>query len=448
MTEAGRPRPNIVFVFADQMRASAMGCMGNGQVRTPQIDALAAEGTLLTNAISGHPLCSPYRAMLLTGRYCQSTGLVSNDIPLPDHKDTLARAFKRHGYHTGYIGKWHLEARRSPYVTRERHQGFDYWVSENCDHDYFDTPVCFNGDPELKTLKGYQPNAQTDLAIDYINAHKDAPFLLCMSWGPPHNPYVAPEDYMKLYDPSDIKQRPNVQGDHTEDIAHHYAQITNLDHNIGRLIRAIEDAGIRDDTVFVFTSDHGDMLGSQGRAGKQLPWEESIHVPFVLRYPRVAQAGVIRGVMLNTVDIMPTLLSLAGLPIPTSVEGRDLSPSLLGEPAEEPDSVLLQAILPCHGSFGQTDAWRGVRTKRYTYARFRDKNWVLYDNEADPYQLNNLIDKPEARQLQKQLEDELQAWLERTNDDFASREEWKHRVEAATGLPGIRFDEFRAEWYT
>ena len=174
------------------------------------------------------------------------------------------------------------------------------------------------------------------------------------------------------------------------------------------------------------------MLGSQGPGIKQRPWEESIHVPFVLRYPAKIKQGSSSDVLLNTVDVMPTLLGLAGAPCPGGVQGRDLSPFLLGEGGAEPESVFLQDILPCGEAVRSEIAeWRGVRTKRYTYARYRDRGWVLYDNEADPYQLNNLIDKPEARTLQKSLEDELQAWLQSTNDDFASKDTWNERVEAA-----------------
>ncbi len=428
--EPPQARPNILFVFADQLRYASLGCCGNPRVRTPNIDKLAAQGALLTNAISGFPLCTPYRAMLLTGRYCQSTGVPTNDVLLPQSRDSFANVLARQGYQTGYIGKWHLDGHRRPYVPPERRQGFDYWVTENCNHSYFDTPTCFGDETQARPLKGYQPDAQTDLAVDYIGKHADKPFFLCMSWGPPHNPYVATKPYMSMYNPEGIKLAPNVEKDPRADIAHYYAQISNLDYNIGRLMRALSDAGIADNTIFVFTSDHGDMLGAhgQGIAKKQRPWEESIHIPFMVRFPGRIARGSKPDVLLNTVDVMPTVLGLAGVRVPSAVEGTDVSPVLLGGKMTEPESVLIQDILPCSEAAKAFGPWRGVRTKRHTYARFRDKGWVLYDNLADPYQLNNLIDKPEARTLQRDMEDRLQAWLKRTNDDFASAEEWQRRI--------------------
>lgn len=428
-----RRKPNVVFVFSDQHRYCDMAYMGNSQIKTPNFDKLASQGANLTNAISGYPICTPYRAMMLTGRYCHTTEVATNDVRLRDTQNSFARVLKRYGYETGYIGKWHLDGGRQPFVPKERRQGFDYWVTENCNHKYFETMTCFGDDPEPRKLDGYAPDVQTDLAIDYIKAHKNNPFFLVLSWGPPHNPYIAPEEYLKQYKPEDIKQRPNVKEDFREHLAGYYAQITNLDWNMGRIMQAIKEAGIEEDTILVFTSDHGDMIGSQGldlRAHKQRPWEESIRIPFLVRYPRRVKPGTVCDVLFNSVDVMPTVLGLAGAKVPSIVEGTDYSSWLFGRPGKEPESVFLQEILPVSDAkvFGP---WRGVRTKRYTYARFRDKGWVLYDNQEDPYQLNNLIDKPEAKAIQDELEAELQLWLNKTGDDFASAEEWEQRVSIA-----------------
>jgi arylsulfatase A-like enzyme len=430
IAEPATRKPNVVYVFADQLRYSALGCSGNRQIRTPNIDKMASRGVLFRNAISGFPLCSPYRAMLITGRYGQSTGMVGNDIYLPQTRNSIANVFARAGYQTGYIGKWHLEAHRQPYVPKERRQGFDYWVTENCTHQYFDGPTCFGDDPNPRPLPGYQPDAQTDLAINYIREHKDKPFFLCLSWSTPHNPHIAPPQWLGMYSPDGIKLPPNTPESSKQSIARYYAMTSNLDYNIGRLRRALVEAGIEEDTILVFSSDHGDMLGAhgQGTAPKQRPWEESIHVPFIVSYPRRVPRGRKIDTLLHPVDIMPTLLGLAGVATPSSVQGTDLSGFVLGKPGKEPDSVLLQIVCPAGGDNSPPAAWRGVRTKRYTYARFRDKGWVLYDNARDPYQLNNLIDKPEARTLQAEMEEKLQGWLKRTGDDFASEEEWRRRI--------------------
>lgn len=427
--------PNILFVFADQMRAQALRCMGNRQIQTPNFDRMAAEGVLFTNAFSGYPLCSPYRAMLLTGTYCQSNGVVTNDVALPAGQTTIAEVLKRHGYQTGYIGKWHLEWNRNPFVPKERRQGFDYWAVRNCDHQYFDSFVCMDT-PEPVPLPGFEPDRQTDLAIDFIRTRKSQPFCLFLSWGPPHDPYIAPENYLALYDASKIIQRPNVRGDYRKALAAYYAMVTNLDDNFGRLMHALDETNLAEDTILVFTSDHGDMLGSQGHELKQRPWEESIHVPFILRYPRRVKRPLVTDVLMNAVDIMPTLLGLAGVEIPGSVQGEDLSRFVLGECGSRPESVFLQNILPCHHAVETNiGPWRGVRTARYTYARWRDSGWVLYDNALDSYQMKNLIDKPEASALQERLEKELQRWFVRTKDDFASADEWQRRVEARRPKP-------------
>lgn len=428
----GSRKPNIVLVFADQLRCSAVGCYGQEQVITPNIDMLASQGAMFTNAISGFPVCTPYRASLQTGRYCHSLGVAKNNIRVADTRNSLARVLKKYGYHTGYIGKWHLDgnSKNPPYVPPHRRLGYDYWVTNV--HRHFDVNVCIGDEQEGCIMEGYLPDIQTDMAIDYINKHKDGPFFLCLSWMPPHTPNTPPEKHAKMYNPADIKLRPNVQSDCREYIAGYYGLVTSLDDNVGRLMKALEQASIADDTIFVFTSDHGDLLGAhqEGTAlHKQRPWEESIHVPFVIRYPREIRVGSRTGVLINSPDVMPTLLGLVGAKVPSVVEGMDLSSFALGRGGNEPESAFLQLLQFSGGEPSEgLEPWRGVRTKRHTYARFRDRGWMLYDNKEDPYQLNNLTDRPEAKGTQDVLEAELQGWLKRTGDDFATAEEWAQRV--------------------
>ncbi len=415
-------KPNLVFVFADQLRFCSLGCMGNEQVHTPHTDKLAAQGVTFANTYSGFPLCSPYRAMLLTGRYGHTTGVVSNNIRLPFSEITTAKVLKQQGYATGYVGKWHLDGDGKAGTIEQRSQGFDHWHIET-------------GGYNKKTRTGEPlPDAHTDEAIKYIKDHKDKPFVLFLSWLPPHTPRVAPPKYEKMYDPSKIKLRPNVEGDMAGATAKYYAMITALDDNISRLTAAIKEAGIEDNTIVVYTSDHGDMIGSHNQQAKQRPWEESCHVPFIMRYPGRIKAGIKTDVLMNSVDIMPTLLGLMGAPIPKGVQGVDLSAFPLGKGGKEPESVFLQDIMPC-GQAVQTGIteWRGVRTKRYTYARHRDKGWVLYDNQVDPYQKNNLIDKPEAKDIQAKLEEELQGWLDSDQGRFRLRRDVAHALGHAFG---------------
>nr|MBC8453928.1 sulfatase [PVC group bacterium] len=323
--------PNIVFVFADQWRAQATGYNGNPVVKTPYLDALTEESINFTHAVSGCPVCSPYRASLLTGQYPLTHGVFVNDVCLSHNAVSLADAYNNAGYDTAYIGKWHLDGHgRSNYIPTERRQGFDYWKVVECTHDYNHSPYYADDSEEKLHWEGYDAFAQTCDARQYIRNHDgESPFLLVLSLGPPHYPYeTAPDKYKELYDPEGISLRPNVPAENTDaarkDIAGYYAHCSALDACLGELLQTLKEKGIADNTIFVFTSDHGDMLYSQGEKCKQRPWDESIRVPFLLRYPAMFGYGKSEvNAQINAPDIMPTLMGLSGIPIPESVEGID-----------------------------------------------------------------------------------------------------------------------------
>jgi len=393
-------KPNIVFVFADQMRAHAMGCMGNKQVITPNLDKLASQGVLVTNAISCQPVCTPFRAQLMTGRYGHATGVIHNDIKLPNSETTIAEVLRDRGYQRGYIGKWHLEASRADPIAPKNRQGWDYWAVRNCSHRHFKTYYWLKDSKKSIPVNGWEPQTQTDLAIDYIKRQKDNPFCLFVSFGPPHNPYKAPQRYLKKYDGRKLARRPIAPGDNTQTLKHYYAMVTSLDDCIGRISKALEAAGIADDTILCFSSDHGDMLGSQGHVLKQRPWEESINIPFILRYPRKVKAAQKRDWIVTSVDFMPTLLGLAGAPVPKNVQGMDLSATFRGDSKTERDAAFLFNV---HRGGGPKCDWRGIRTKKWVYAFHKFGDWIMYDLENDPYQLKNLIDDPKYAAQKKQL---------------------------------------------
>lgn len=413
-------RPNLVFVFADQMRQDA-GFLGNREVRTPNLDRVAAEGVVFTNAVSTCPVCTPYRAALLTGKYPLTNGMVLNDVRLPVAERSIAHCFADAGYDTAYLGKWHLDGPHRGGFTPPgpRRQGFDYWAVANCTHDYLHS-FYFRDDPQPIWIEGYDADHFTDLAVQYIRDHaRGKPFCLFLSWGPPHDPCcLMPPEYL-TYDGADLTLRPNATTTDRDELAGYYSHITALDRCFGRIDAALAEAGPADDTILVFTSDHGDMLGSQGLQRKQKPWEESIMVPFVLRYPRAVEAGRRVDTLINAPDVMPTLLSLAGLPIPEAVEGQDLSCAALGLPLAEPSSAFISNPCPFIEAIPE---WRGVRTKRHTYVATLEGPWLLYDNEADPFQLRNLVDEPTYRKVQADLQEELADWLNRLNDDFQPRD--------------------------
>ena len=286
-----RRKPNLVFVFADQWRAEAVGYAGNKDMRTPHLDRLAGEGLNFENAVSCCPVCSPYRASLLTGQYPLTHGVFLNDVPLRSEAVSIAEVYQDAGYKTAYIGKWHLDGnQRSAFIPRERRQGFEFWKVLSCTHAY-NNSFYFGDENVRQKWDGYDAVAQTHEAQQYIREHAvGLPFVLVLSWGPPHDPYgTAPEKYRDLFRPESLTLRPNVaEADRQkarQALAGYYAHIAALDDCVGDLLRTVREAGIEKDTIFVFTSDHGDMLFSHGGQNKQQPWDESIRVPFLLRYP-------------------------------------------------------------------------------------------------------------------------------------------------------------------
>lgn len=422
-----RRRPNLVFVFADQWRAEATGYAGNRDVRTPNLDRLARESVNFENAVSCCPVCSPYRAGLLTGQYPLTHGVFLNDVRLSPDVDSIADVYCREGYKTAYIGKWHLDgSQRSAFIPPERRQGFEFWKVLGCTHDY--NSSFYYGDEDVK-LKwdGYDAVAQTREAQRHIRERAGGtPFVLFLSWGPPHSPYeTAPEKYRRLFPPESITPRPNVpEADRDkarQALAGYYSHIAALDDCVGELLGTLRDAGIEDDTIFVFTSDHGDMLYSHGGQNKQQPWDESIRVPFLLRYPAgLGRQGRVVDTPINTPDIMPTLLGLSGIAVPQTVQGSDFTALLTGR-SSAADSA---ALICCPSPFGQwTRArggreYRGVRTRRYTYVRDLKGPWLLFDNEKDPFQLDNLCNRPEHAGLQADMEARLAERLKQTHDEF------------------------------
>lgn len=430
-----RKRPNVVYVFGDQWRAQATGYAGDPNAITPHLDKLAAQSVNMTTTVSCCPVCTPYRASLLTGQYPLTTGLFLNDLYLSDKAVSMAEVFAAAGYDTGYIGKWHLDGHgRSSFIPRDRRQGFDYWKVLECTHNY--NHSAYYGDADEKLFwDGYDAIAQTRDAQKYIASHArtDKPMFLMLSWGPPHNPYqTAPAEYRKLFaDPGKIKLRPNVparaQEASRKDLQGYYAHGAALDACVGDLLKTIADAGIADDTIFVFTGDHGDMLGSQGERRKQRPWDEAIRVPMLVRYPAACgRDGKTIDMPFNSPDIMPTLLGLAGVAIPKTVEGTDFSGVLTGEKAPDNDAALICCIAP-FGEWTRPQGgkeYRGLRTRRYTYVRDLTGPWLLYDNQADPYQLTNLVNKADQADLQKKLDAQLAQMLAARKDKFLTGPEY------------------------
>lgn len=434
-----RKRPNILFLMPDQHRYHAVGCMGNSEVRTPHLDKLASEGVILENTFANTPVCCPARAVLLTGQYCHRNGMVANDLRLREDHVTFAKVLRAAGYRTGFIGKWHLDggAREPGYVPPgERRQGFEFWAAHQCSHRHFDNHY-FRDDPKPVKLGKFEAEGWADIAVEFLEASRsdNRPFYLTVQWGPPHDPYKAPPEYTAQYAPDRLTMRANYRpGDRVpgpQAIAEYYGMITALDDQVGRLMKKLDDLGLREDTIVLYSSDHGDMLGSQGERLKRKPWEESIRVPGILRWPGHVKPATRSDVFFTHVDFAPTLLGMAGIRPPAAMQGSDLSKPIVTGKGPRPDSAFFQIFGPFSGD-GTHGGWRGVRTKTHMYARYQDKPWVLYDLEKDPFQKENLAGKPETAKVQAALERRLRRWMRETGDSWSFN--WTHPVEDAGRL--------------
>ncbi len=428
--------PNLLFVFADQLRAQSVGCYGNPEVQTPHLDALAQNGVRFAHAFSNSPVCTPARGSLLTGEYPLDHGAVVNDVPVSTECCSIAHVLKDAGYATGYIGKWHLDGvPRDRFTPPERRLGFDFWRVWNCSHAYLDAKF-FGDDAEAVPIDGYEPIAQTDMAMEFIESHQSDPWCLYLSYGPPHDPYdQVPQEYLDLYDPDRLQLRGNVpesvhkqrgqgwRADPYQVTAGYYAHVTALDEQIGRLIHQLNALNLTDNTIVVFTSDHGDMLGSHGLRNKQLPHAESIDVPLIARWPQKLPAGAVCDGLIGLVDLVPSLVGLMELQLPQPVGGADLSPMFVNPILPGHRSCFLMDIIPVDQNVGR-DPWRGVRTQRYTYVENPAREIThLFDNDADPLQLTNLAERFRGSSLAACLARELEGWLHQTGDSFSHWEE-------------------------
>ncbi len=432
LLHGGAPaKPNILFLFPDQWRRQAFSRWGDPNVRTPNLDRLAAEGTEFTRAYSNHPVCSPARSMLMTGLYTHQNGFLRNNFYLEQHPENLGYRLKDVGYRTGYIGKWHLDGHERPgFVPPHRRQGWDDFHGFNRGHWYrLNDPKesqarYFTPDGELVYSDVFEPILQTDIALDFIKRQEpDQPWALTVSYGPPHDPYTPPPSHQR-HDPSQIHWRPNVPEDAREhygkDIAGYYGLCELIDEQIGRLLDHLESSGLADNTLVIFSSDHGDMLGSQGRGQKLVPWEESAGIPLVVRGPGVHK-GHTSSQLVSIIDFAPTLLALAGTTPSPRMVGRDISPVLRGEAIQD-RPVLLEGFMHM-----EQRQWRSLVTDRYKLTLVAEEKAgnathsllnQLYDLEEDPYETNNLYHHPDHQNLVRQLTALRSTLAARTGDAF------------------------------
>lgn len=435
-TRKPKRRPNIVFVFSDEHRWCSQPFTEMPQVVAPNMVRLAQEGMRFDNCCSTSPICSPYRAMLITGMWPHQSGYVSNDWigdgTVIGSEASIARTFAKAGYATGYVGKWHLI---EDTAGQAGFDSFQQWLygDEHLDSEVRDA----NATKEWHREKGYNAIGMTDRSLEFIRSHanQDQPFLLMLSLNPPHWRWDdAPEEYLKLYTDEGLGYRPNVSDAKYRSAQerlyyHHYhAHITAVDAQLGRIMAALREQGIEEDTVLVYTSDHGSSFGSNGVGSKGNPFDESIRVPFTVRWPGQVPAGRVADANLGTMDIYPSLCGLAGIPVPAHCGGQDFAPVMLGRPGPDPASQFL-AVNNFQRNYWRTQLdpgkpatvfapFRGVRSKRHTFVVGATGDWLLYDNQADPYQLKNLVDDPAYAEVKATLRRELDAWLAKAEDPF------------------------------
>jgi arylsulfatase A-like enzyme len=441
---AAERRPNLVFVCSDQHSSDMMGCYGNPQIKTPSFDRFARQGVRFNHGVSNSPVCTPYRGILLTGQHVLNNGAIQNDLQiLPGRGTYLPEVLRDAGYRMGYYGKWHLYGgdRVRGIPAGPYRYGFDHeFLSNNCTL-VFDAARAYYWDQEGTTKQLYgdwEPYAQTRQAMEFIDRHAAEPFALFLSWHPPHNwgvamaGYSAPQDLLDLYDPATLTLRPTVRD--TPRVRQmyqgHMAAISGLDRAFGWLMAKLEEHGLAEDTIVVFTADHGDLLMSydwpnnKGRAETG-----SCRVPLLMRWPARLQPGV-SDLLMGTLDLMPTLLGLMRLPVPDTVQGRDASAAIIAGRDDGVDALPL-FFIPSN--------WRGVYTKRYTYSEsLHDPSAgeapgrrvfdVLYDRQADPAESRNLFDDPASAGIRRQLHEQTHALMARFGDTGLSADEIIRRV--------------------
>jgi arylsulfatase A-like enzyme len=394
-------KPNVIVFFTDQQRWDTTGVHGNPLGLTPHFDRMAARGTHLYNSFTCQPVCGPARSALQTGLYPTTTGCFRNSVPLPEGTKTLGHYFRESGYKTAYIGKWHLAAQNP--VTEPRRGGYEYWLASNsleATSDAYHT-IVYNNDNEEVKLPGYRVDALTDAAIRYIDANQEEPFYMFLSFLEPHHQnhrddYPAPEGYENTnigrWMPPDLAA---LGGNAHQSISGYCGMVKRLDEALGRILDTLRSLDLEDNTIVLFTSDHGCHFKTRNKEYKRSCHESSIRVPTAITGPGFRAGGQIRE-LVSLIDLTPTLLDAAGIPVPEELQGRSIMPLLGREETEWPQEMFIQ--------FSEDQVGRAVRTQRWKYSVIApEKNprddagsdnytdEYLYDLYADPYELNNLI---------------------------------------------------------
>jgi arylsulfatase A-like enzyme len=438
---------NLLFILADQWRWSAFSHETDPLVRTPNFDDFANQGARFTRAYAANPVCTPNRTTIMTGRYSHQHGMINNNLMIPPSERCLAESFQEAGYQTHYIGKWHMDGEEKPGFVPPgwRRRGFSSFEGFNRGHYYPNGAKYFTNDGKLLHPNRFESAYQTDLAIEFMkqNRNTQQPFFCYLSWGPPHSPYRPPKEFDR-YDPKKLRFRPNVpeklRNNQTlqRELAGYYGLCEALDHEMGRLVKSLEENGLAENTLVIFTSDHGDMHGSHSQYRKGKPEEESLHVPLMMRLPKRIRAGQKTDVLFNSIDLMPTMISMCNVKNPGTCTGRDLSKAVLGDSTPQVDSLYSEGAmrLSRRGPQASQQKKTGKQKKTKSGSRFKAREeWRalvtpthklvmnvsgkvtrLIDLEKDPYELKNLADERAHAALLKEMQKRAKRWAKETDD--------------------------------
>ena len=448
-------RPNIVFVMADDHAAQAIGAYGSGLIRTPHIDRIAAEGIRFDACFCTNSICTPSRATILTGTYSHVNGVTTLETLWDARQPTFVSVLGDAGYQTAVVGKWHL----GHGGIHDPH-GFDHWIVLPDQGEYHDPSFLTAAGPVR--LAGYATDLITDLAIDWLDGRDRArPFCLLVHHKAPHRSWEPAERHLGRFAEATLDVPPGFDDDHAgqapaarearmgmadlrpedlkmpvppglgEDdearwrwrrfIEDYLACVAALDDSVGRLLAWLDDAGIAEDTVVVYTSDQGFFLGEHGWFDKRFMYDESLRMPLLVRYPREIPAGSSSGAMALNLDFAPTFCDLAGVPVPPFMQGRSLRPLLRGERPPDWRTSMYYRYWMHLDSVHRVQAHYGVRTARHKLVRYpgegggvrgasperREPAWELFDLAADPLELRSVHDDPAFAAVRAGLTSEL-----------------------------------------
>ena len=447
--------PGVLVVVTDEHNFRTLGCYRDlmapeqafmwgrrAVVDTPHIDRIGREGVVCTRAYATSPVCSPCRAAMFTGLYPHQAGVPGNDMPLVDGLPTLATVLRDAGFATGYAGKWHLDGPGKPQWQPERDFGFadnrfmfnrGHWKKlERTPDGPRVAARNARGRPSYAVdgadAETFATDFLTDRALEFLDRHRDEPFLYVLSLPDPHGPNTVREPYDTMYD--DLPFEPprtfgldgapqpgwlSPGGNHSKryqprQMARYFGMVKCIDDNVGRLLARLDEQGRLDNTVVVFTSDHGDLCYEHDRLNKGNPYEGSARVPLLIRHPARFAAGAVERGAVATVDLTPTLLGLAGAAVPESMRGRDLS-GRLGQPGER-DPILLR-------NAGRKAAWLAAIDGRHKLIlSVADGPWLL-DAEEDPDELLNFHGRPGTAEVASRLTAALRAYAAAQADPHA-----------------------------